>query len=185
MFSVRHWYAIAAMVAASAPLNAQLKAPATAPATANAPGPMAGDARAPEPFTPDFRECMRTAGLEMQAKKANDAAAVLACLDDEQKRQDDRLSTASQKLAKVLPADKRLALEIANGDWRRFRISECKLIADDSGPGPFKLENADCKLRMTMRRSTDMDNSANMLIRREAAQKGQTEQAAAAPAQNK
>ena len=117
----------------------------------------------------------------MQTKNADDPAAIHACLTAEVKRQEGKLSSASQKLANALPPEGKKRLETANADWRRFRGSECNLIADEKSPPPGNLENANCKLRMTTMRTLDIDGSANMLARQEAAFKAQQE-APAAPA---
>ena len=177
------------LLAAAVPVNAQLRAPAPPPPGA-APGPAAGGtpqgpAGGPQqvdPLTREFRECIQKAQAAMQAAKADDPGAVHACLTAEIKRQDSRLASATQKVLKVIPPDGRKKLETANADWRRYRGSECAFMADENGPPPANLQNADCRLRMTALRAADLDNLAGMLARQEAAFKAQQESAPSAPA---
>ena len=42
-------------------------------------------------------------------------------------------------------------------------------MADENGPPPANLQNADCRLRMAALRAADLDNLAGMLARQEAA----------------
>ncbi|CAN0501918.1 unnamed protein product, partial [Phaeothamnion confervicola] len=98
----------------------------------------------------------------MQAAKADDPGAIHACLTAEIKRQDSRLATATQKVLKVIPPEARKKLETANADWRRYRGSECGFMAEENGPAPANLQNADCRLRMTTLRAADLDNLASM-----------------------
>ncbi len=179
------------LLAAAVPVNAQLRAPAPPPpAAAPGPGPSAGGApqgpaggpQQVDPLTREFRECIQKAQAAMQAAKADDPGAVHACLTGEIKRQDSRLANATQKVLKVIPPDGRKKLETANADWRRYRGSECAFMADENGPPPANLQNADCRLRMTALRAADLDNLAGMLSRQEAAFKAQQENAAPAPA---
>ena len=174
----------------TSPVFAQLRAPSAplapppAPAAPAASQPMASPPAAPgqqDPLTRDFRDCIQKAQAAMQAKKADDPAAIHLCLTAEVKRQDGKLASATQKMAKSLPPEGKKRLDAANADWRRFRNSECNFIADENGPPPGNLENANCKLRMTTIRALEMDGSASMLARQESAVKAQQE-APAAPA---
>lgn len=173
-----------------ASVHAQLRMPA--PGAAPAPG---GDAPpspgAPpqgqpqvDPLSKDFRDCIQKAQAAMQAKKADDPAAVHTCLASEIKRQDAKLAGATQKALRVLPPEGKKRLETANADWRRFRVSECGFLAEENSAPPGNLQNADCRLRMTTVRAMDMENLAGMLARQEAALKAQQEAppAAAPPA---
>ena len=185
MIATRSVSFLALLAALATPAMAQLKAPPPPPPNALPGQPAGGPAAAPQvdPITREFRECIQKAQAAMQAAKADDPAAILVCLNAEIKRQDSKLVSASQRLSKILPAESRKRLEVANADWRRFRGSECNLVADESSPPPGNLQNADCKLRMTTIRALDIENSANMMARQEAAQKAQQETPpAAAPA---
>ena len=190
MNTVRTLSILALACSIAAPALAQLKAPPPPPPQAPFAAPAPNQAReAPpggppqtDPLTRDFRDCIQKAQAAMQEKKADDPVAVLACLTGELKRQEARLTSAAQKLSKIMPAEGRKRLDVANADWRRFRGSECNLIADENGPPPANLENANCRLRMTTMRALDIDGSANMLARQEAAMKAQRETAPAAPA---
>ena len=168
------------LLAVALPVNAQLKAPAppppaAGPAMGGAPQGPAGGPPQVDPLTRDFRECIQKAQTAMQAAKADDPGAIHACLTAEIKRQEGRLTNAAQKLAKIVPPDSRKKLEAANTDWRRYRGSECGFMADENGPPPANLQNADCRLRMTTLRAADLDNLASMLARQEAAFKAQQE----------
>jgi uncharacterized protein YecT (DUF1311 family) len=170
------------LLAVALPVNAQLKAPAppppaAGPAMGSAPQGPAGAGGPPQvdPLTREFRECIQKAQAAMQAAKADDPGAIHACLTAEIKRQDGRLANAAQKLAKIVPPDSRKKLETANADWRRYRGSECGFMAEENGPPPANLQNADCRLRMTTLRAADLDNLASMLARQEAAFKAQQE----------
>lgn len=184
MIAVRSVSMFALAMACAAPGMAQLKAPPPpAPAAAGQSAGAAPAAPQVDPLTRDFRDCIQKAQAAMQASKADDPAAILACLIAEIKRQDTKLSGATQRLSKILPAESRKRLEIANTDWRRFRGSECNLVAEENSPPPGNLENANCRLRMTTIRALDIENSANMMARQEAALKAQQESPpAAAPA---
>jgi uncharacterized protein YecT (DUF1311 family) len=168
------------LLAVALPVNAQLKAPAppppaAGPAMGSAPQGPAGGPPQVDPLTRDFRECIQKAQTAMQAAKADDPGAIHACLTAEIKRQDSRLANATQKVLKVIPPEARKKLETANADWRRYRGSECGFMAEENGPAPANLQNADCRLRMTTLRAADLDNLASMLARQEAAFKAQQE----------
>ena len=137
-------------------------------------GPAGGPPQV-DPLTREFRECIQKAQTAMQAAKADDPGAIHACLTAEIKRQDSRLANATQKVLKVIPPEARKKLETANADWRRYRGSECVFMAEENGPAPANLQNADCRLRMTTLRAADLDNLASMLARQEAAFKAQQE----------
>lgn len=175
------------LMTAALPVAAQLKAPAppppaSAPAMGGAPqGQPGGGPPQTDPLTREFRECIQKAQAAMQAAKADDPAAIHGCLTAEIKRQETRLTAATQKVIKVIPPDGRKKLEAANADWRRYRGSECGFMADENGPPPANLQNADCRLRMTTLRAADLDNLATMLARQEAAFKAQQETPPAAP----
>lgn len=175
------------LLTAALPVAAQLKAPAppppaTAPSMGAAPQGQAGGPPQVDPLTREFRECIQKAQAAMQAAKADDPGAIHACLTAEIKRQDSRLVSATQKVTKIVPAESRKKLEAANADWRRYRGSECGFMADENGPPPANLQNADCRLRMTTMRAADLDNLASMLARQEAAIKAQQETPPSAPA---
>jgi hypothetical protein len=173
------------------PAAAQLKAPATPPPAVAGPSAQAGAPAANQnggpppgdPLSREFRECVQKAQAAMQAKKADDPSAIHACLTAEIKRQESKLTVALQKLAKILPPERKKRLDATTSDWRQFRSSECGFVADESGPPPANLENADCRLRMTTMRAMEMTSAAAMFTRQDAALKAQQEPAqAAAPA---
>ena len=181
---------VAFLLAVALPATAQLRAPpppppapAPAPMTGGAPSGPAGGQQQADPLTREFRDCIQKAQTAMQAAKADDPAAIHVCLTAEIKRQDARLASATQKVVKLLPPEGKKRLDAANADWRRFRGSECGFLADENGPPPGNLENANCRLRMTTIRAVDLDGFATMLVRQEAATKAQQETPpAAAPA---
>lgn len=163
---------------------AQLRAPSAPPTPPPAPAapaasqPIASPTAAQgqqDPLTREFRDCIQKAQTAMQARKADDPAAIHLCLTAEVKRQDGKLASASQRMAKALPPEGKKRLDAANADWRRFRGSECNFIADENGPPPGNLENANCKLRMTTIRALEMDSSANMLARQDSPARAQQE----------
>jgi uncharacterized protein YecT (DUF1311 family) len=174
-------------LAASVPVSAQLKAPAPPPP---APAPIAGAGQQPpaggpppaDPLTREFRDCIAKAQAAMQAAKADDPAAIHACMSAEIKRQDTRLANATQKVAKLVPSEGKKRLDVANSDWRRYRGSECGFMAEENSPPPGNLQNADCRLRMTTMRAVELDNLATMLSRQEAAFKAQQESTPPTPA---
>jgi len=181
-----HCLALTILLTTELPVAAQLKAPAppppaSAPAMGGAPqGQPGGGPPQVDPLTREFRDCIQKAQAAMQAAKADDPGAIHACLTAEIKRQESRLTAATQKVTKIIPAESRKKLEAANTDWRRYRGSECGFMADENGPPPANLQNADCRLRMTTLRAADLDNLASMLTRQEAAIKAQQESPAPA-----
>jgi uncharacterized protein YecT (DUF1311 family) len=172
------------------PTQAQLRMPGAsggaapggeAPPPSAAPQGPQGQPQA-DPLTREFRDCIQKAQAAMQAKKADDPAAIHGCLTGEIKRQDAKLAGATQKALRVLPPEGKKRLETANTDWRRFRGSECGFLSEENAPPPGNLQNADCRLRMTTIRAMDMENLAGMLVRQEAASKAQQEAPPPAPA---
>lgn len=163
------------------PAHAQLRMPGAgappAPGGEAQPAPGAPPQGQPQvdPLTKEFRDCIQKAQAAMQAKKADDPAAIHVCLTGEIKRQDAKLAGATQKALRVLPPEGKKRLETANADWRRFRGSECGFLAEEGAPPPGNLQNADCRLRMTTIRAMDLENLAGMLARQEAAMKAQQE----------
>lgn len=148
--------------------HAQLTIPSTtsgAPATTPAPAAP----QPPDPTTKEFRDCVKAAQDAMEAKKADDPAAIHACLSSEIKRHEGKLGAASGRAAKSLSASEKKRLDDANSAWRRFRDANCALFADPKGAPPANLENADCTLGMTVRRAQEIDALANAAARREAA----------------
>ncbi|MBL8381626.1 MAG: DUF1311 domain-containing protein [Burkholderiales bacterium] len=161
------------------PAIAQLRAPPPAPApppAAAAPGASGGPPPA-DPLTREFRDCV----AKVQSNRSEDAAAIHLCLTAEIKRQDGKLNAAAQRVQKLLPPEGRKRLDAANADWRRYRTSECAFMAEENAPPPANLQNADCRLRMTAIRASDLDGLAGMLARQEAAAKAQQEAPGAAP----
>jgi uncharacterized protein YecT (DUF1311 family) len=170
-------------LAASLPVSAQLKAPAPpAPIAGAGQQPPAGGPPPADPLTREFRDCIAKAQTAMQAAKADDPASIHGCMTAEIKRQDTRLANATQKVSKLVPAEGKKRLDVANSDWRRYRGSECGFMAEENSPPPGNLQNADCRLRMTTMRAVELDNLATMLVRQEAAFKAQQESTPPAPA---
>ena len=153
--------------------------PAQAPAAAQ----QAPQQQQPDPLTRDFRECIQKAQAAMQAKKADDPAAIFACLTAETKRQETRLGTNVGKLSNTIPPDDKKRLEQAGIDWRRFRDSNCRFIGDPKGTPPINLAYADCILNLTVGRSLEIERMVTMFAQQdEAMRAAAARNAAPAPA---
>ena len=168
------------------PAGAQMTAPAPPPpppAQAPAAAQQAPQQQQPDPLTRDFRECIQKAQAAMQAKKADDPAAIFACLTAETKRQETRLGTNVGKLSNTIPPDDKKRLEQAGIDWRRFRDSNCRFIGDPKGTPPINLAYADCILNLTVGRSLEIERMVTMFAQQdEAMRAAAARNAAPAPA---
>lgn len=167
------------------PAGAQMTAPAPPPPSAQAPATaqQAPQQQQPDPLTRDFRECIQKAQAAMQAKKADDPAAIFACLTAETKRQEARLGVNVGKLSSGIPPDDKKRLEQAGIDWRRFRDSNCRFIGDPKGAPPINLAYADCILNLTVGRSLEIERMVTMFAQQdEAMRAAAARNAAPAPA---
>lgn len=175
------------ILAATAPAFAQMRMPAPGGAPAQAPAGGAegqqGAAPAPvDPLTREFRDCIQKAQAAMQAKKADDPAAIHACLTAEVKRQEGRLSQGVARLARSISPDDKKRFDDANTAWRRFRDAHCLFIGDPKGPPPINLANADCTLNITVGRALDIERMGMFFAQQEQARAQAAQQPPAAPA---
>jgi uncharacterized protein YecT (DUF1311 family) len=88
--------------------------------------------------------------------KAQANVEMMNCIDDEIKRQDDRLNKVYKALRDDVDESRRPALLAAQRAWIQFRDLNCKFHLDPDGGTMAPLLAADCMMRMTADRAEEL-----------------------------
>lgn len=181
----RNFAPLLLLAALSTPAAAQLKPPAGMSPGAPPQAAQQPQGEAPpqsDPVTREFRACLQKAQAAMQARNAEDPAALLACLNGELKRQESKIAGISGQISKAIPAEGKKRFEEANTAWRRYRDTNCLFLADPKISPQAAVGNADCMLKFTVQRGVDVERLSSMAAQRERADGSAPTPPAAEPA---
>ena len=107
----------------------------------------ASNARIQATYTPAYRSCL---------DRASSTSAMLACMDDELKTQDDRLNRAYVQVMRRLPEPENAQLRQVQRNWIRTRDQRCAA-AGASGGTIDALNRMTCHVEMTISRTLEIE----------------------------